>query len=100
MERLASIQRLYLGNAKNGQESSALVPQLTSIPILLEHARDDPVISVENGMRMRDMLGQLGFRGVEWHEYEYGGHWVNEPQGVDEFVGFLRRAMDERRIRE
>lgn len=96
VERLASMQRLYLGDAgvNSGQESRTPAPRLTSVPILLEHARDDPVVSVENGTRMRDILRQqLGFRHVEWHEYDDGGHWVNEPQGVDDFVAFLRGVM-------
>jgi len=41
---------------------------------------------------MRDTLKELGF-GVEWKEYEDGDHWINEPQGVDDFAGFLQRAM-------
>jgi len=44
---------------------------------------------------IRDTLGKLGFEDVIWHEYEDGGHWINEPQGVDDFVNFLRQAMRE-----
>ncbi|KAK3369582.1 Alpha/Beta hydrolase protein [Lasiosphaeria ovina] len=95
LKRLTNMQRLYLGDAKNGQEPSALAPQLRSIPILLEHSRDDPIISVENITGIRDTLGELGFRDVEWHEYDDGGHWINEPQGVDDFVNFLRRVVGE-----
>lgn len=95
-ERLASMQRLYAA-AKSGQEplASTLLSQLRSIPIFLEHSRDDPVISVENMAGIRDTLGKLGFEDVIWHEYEDGGHWINEPQGVDDFVNFLRQAMRE-----
>jgi hypothetical protein len=35
----------------------------------------------------------LKFSRVEWHDYEDGGHWINEPKGVDDFAGFLQRAM-------
>ncbi|KAM7191693.1 phospholipase/Carboxylesterase [Rhypophila sp. PSN 637] len=101
-ERLASMQRLYRAAAKSGQEepmasSTTLLSssQFRSIPILLEHSRDDPVISVENMAGIRDTLGKLGFEEVIWHEYEDGGHWINEPQGVDDFVNFLRQAMRE-----
>ncbi|KAK0655318.1 Alpha/Beta hydrolase protein [Cercophora newfieldiana] len=96
VEQLASIQRLYAA-AKSGQEplASTLLSQLRSIPIFLEHSRDDPVISVENMAGIRDALGKLGFENVIWHEYEDGGHWINEPQGVDDFVNFLRQAMRE-----
>ncbi|KAK0661592.1 hypothetical protein QBC41DRAFT_235826 [Cercophora samala] len=40
-------------------------------------------------------LCSWGFLDVEWHEYDDGGHWINEPQGVDDFVAFLRRTMGE-----
>ncbi|KAK0705458.1 Alpha/Beta hydrolase protein [Lasiosphaeris hirsuta] len=85
-ESLAAMQRLY------GEQRSSPSPQLISTSILLEHSQDDSVVPIENGTRMRDILGQLGFS-VEWHGYEDGGHWVNEPQGVDDFVNFLRRVM-------
>ncbi|KAK3341844.1 Alpha/Beta hydrolase protein [Lasiosphaeria hispida] len=105
VEQFTSIQRLYVDGVKNGKELLvlALVPELRSIPILLEHSRDDSVISVQNGMGIRDTLaGKLGFRGIEWHEYDDGGHWINEPRGVDDFVSFLRRVKklgeDDRRI--
>lgn len=62
-------------------------------PILLCHSSDDDVVPVENGRALRDVLKQS--QDVEWHEYEDGGHWVNEPQGVDDIVGFLRRHMEQ-----
>jgi len=46
---------------------------------------------------MRHILGQIGF-GREWHDYDDGGHWVNEPQGVDYLVRFLKTAMLERSL--
>jgi lysophospholipase II len=60
--------------------------------IMLQHSRDDDVIAIDNGVRLRDMLRGLEYN-VEWHGYEDGGHWVNEPQGVDDFVAFLRGVM-------
>lgn len=91
-KQFVSIQRLYAGDDENGQEASASA--LMSTPILLEHSRDDDVISIDSGERMKDTLGNLGFEAVEWNEYEGGGHWINEPQGVDDFAAFLRRVMD------
>ncbi|KAK3344224.1 Alpha/Beta hydrolase protein [Lasiosphaeria hispida] len=85
-ELLRAMHRLY------SEQGPSPLPQLTSTPILLEHSRDDSVIAIENGTRMRDILAQLGFL-VDWHEYEDGGHWVNEPQGVDDFATFLRKIM-------
>jgi len=60
--------------------------------IMLQHSRDDDVIAMDNGVRLRDMLRGLGYN-VEWHGYEDGGHWVNEPQGGDDFVACLRGVM-------
>ncbi|KAK4443563.1 alpha/beta-hydrolase [Podospora aff. communis PSN243] len=92
-DRLVSMQRLYAGKLENGRQSAVLDQQLQTTPILLEHNQNDPVIAIENGKGMWDALGELGFRHVEWHEYEDGEHWINEPQGVDDFVNFLRRAV-------
>jgi hypothetical protein len=30
---------------------------------------------------------------VTWREYADGGHWINEPQGIDDTVKFLQCAM-------
>ncbi|KAI3343788.1 hypothetical protein F4824DRAFT_485362 [Ustulina deusta] len=49
-----------------------------STPVFLSHSVDDNV-----SLRLQ----------VEWKEYENGGHWVNEPQGVDDIVHFMNRHM-------
>ncbi|KAI1374780.1 lysophospholipase II [Hypoxylon crocopeplum] len=61
-------------------------------PVFLSHSVDDEVVPINNGRVLRDTITSNGFQ-VEWHEYEDGGHWVNEPQGVDDIVGFLKRCM-------
>ncbi|KAB2581288.1 Acyl-protein thioesterase 1 [Lasiodiplodia theobromae] len=65
-------------------------------PVLLEHCTKDDVVPVRNGEVMRDTLMELGMN-VEWHAYEgYAyeeeGHWVKEPQGIDDLVAFLKRV--------
>lgn len=30
---------------------------------------------------------------VEWKTYEDGGHWIHEPQGVDDIVAFLTEKV-------
>lgn len=80
---LKAMEELQVASAAEG---------LRSIPVLLEHCRDDEVITVGNGQHLQGWLQSLGF-GVQWHEYADGGHWVNEPQGVDDLVGFLRAIM-------
>ncbi|KAM0250210.1 hypothetical protein ACHAQJ_008703 [Trichoderma viride] len=91
-QQLAAMRRLYLhGSSKQQEPLSPL--QMVSTPILLEHCHDDEIINFQNGTRLRDSLGQLGLTGCEWHGYEDGGHWVNEPQGADDFVQFLRKYI-------
>ncbi|KAL6901436.1 Alpha/Beta hydrolase protein [Trichoderma evansii] len=85
-QQLAAMQRLYFG-------SSELSPlQVVSSPTHLQHCHDDEVIDIKSGIRLREFLSQFHMA-VEWREYKDGGHWFNEPQGVDDFVSFLRRHM-------
>ncbi|CAD0081817.1 unnamed protein product [Aureobasidium vineae] len=57
-------------------------------PVFLAHNEDDEVISIENGRLMRETLHNIGLE-VAWRTYETGGHWFNEPQGIDDIVAFL-----------
>lgn len=91
-DRLTNLKRLYLGDEKSGQGPPARVQQLLSTPILLQHNRDDDTISVENGERMRGILVQLGFE-CQWYDYGDGGHWFNEPRGINDLVCFLQKAI-------
>jgi lysophospholipase-2 len=67
---------------------------LKSTPIFLSHASDDDVVPVENGKRMRDVLAGGLQLDVYFHDYPDGGHWVNEPQGVEDMVDFISKQMD------
>lgn len=77
-------------NTTGTDHAGAAAPRATSV--LLCHSADDDVVPVRNGRALRDALEQASHE-VEWHEYVDGGHWVNEPQGVDDMVSFLRRHM-------
>ncbi len=57
-------------------------------PVFLSHSRDDDVVPIANGRKLCSTLEQLGMV-VLWKEYEDGGHWINEPQGVDDIVSFI-----------
>lgn len=65
---------------------------IKATPILIEHASDDDVVPLANGKRMAGVLQKLGFQ-VEWREYRNGGHWLNEPEGVDDICSFLDLQM-------
>lgn len=72
-----------------GQLDSNSSPQA---PVFLGHSADDGVVPVENGRLLHDRLLRLGLE-VEWHQYESGGHWIHEPDGVDHLVAFLDLHM-------
>ncbi|KAI1083059.1 phospholipase/carboxylesterase [Whalleya microplaca] len=63
-------------------------------PVFLAHSRDDNVVSVQEGRNLRDALKHCPNTMVQWKEYADGGHWVNEPQGVDDIVVFLHKNMN------
>lgn len=63
------------------------------VPVFLAHAGDDEVVPLANGEVLCSTLRGRGFA-VEWHVYEDGGHWINEPQGMDDMSLFIQRAMD------
>jgi predicted esterase len=63
-------------------------PAADSTPTLLCHAQDDEVINISFGRELRDTLASIGMK-PKWCEYVEGGHWVNEPQGVDDMAAFL-----------
>ncbi|TVY45154.1 Acyl-protein thioesterase [Lachnellula occidentalis] len=65
--------------------------QQYTIPVFLAHCKDDDMVPVENGRNLRQDLEKRGLD-VTWKEYEDGGHWINEPQGVDDVVDFLRKV--------
>jgi predicted esterase len=55
------------------------------VPVFLAHSKDDTVIAIKYGEQLRNTLKERGMV-VEWHEYEDGGHWVNEPQGIGKVI--------------
>ncbi|KAI1369600.1 lysophospholipase II [Xylaria arbuscula] len=63
-----------------------------STPVFLSHSIDDEVVPIKNGRDLRDALQSRRLQ-VEWREYGDGGHWVNEPQGVDDIARFINSHM-------
>lgn len=74
---------------------TAVSSQLKATPIFLGHALDDVVVPLENAQRMKNTLSLLGFQNIDWHEYENGGHWINEPRGVDDIITFIRNNWEQ-----
>lgn len=73
-------------------EWSPQCSHLMGMPILLQHCTDDAVVPIANGEAMRDCLDTMGLA-VDWQQFEEGGHWLNEPEGMDEIVEFLKYIM-------
>lgn len=71
---------------------SEVVARRESCPVFLAHCEDDEVVPSSNGERMKAIFERLGAE-VEWRQYADGGHWLNEPQGVDDLVAFVRKAL-------
>ncbi|KAL2176949.1 Alpha/Beta hydrolase protein [Thermothelomyces heterothallicus CBS 202.75] len=65
---------------------------LRRTPVLLEHSADDPLVLIDNGRRLRDTLKGFGAQ-VEWREYITGGHWFQEPEGIDDAIEFLEKIV-------
>ncbi|KAJ0114169.1 hypothetical protein J7T55_008004 [Diaporthe amygdali] len=88
--------RLVFGETSSGPFSGPISGPRSPVPVFLGHSSDDPVVSVSHGRALRDTLKRFSdiFGEVEWHEYEDGGHWLNEPQGVDDLVAFLKKHMN------
>jgi predicted esterase len=85
-----AVQRIYFGQQSPEEPSS---PLLRSTPIFLGHSIDDDTVPIKNGRRMWDVLVRSLRLNAQLHEYADGGHWVNEPQGVDDIVEFLNLTM-------
>lgn len=79
--------RKLLGMPQISQEP--VDSRVVSTPIFLAHNKDDNVVPYHNGQLLGQNLANMGFT-VEWRSYEDGGHWINEPAGIEDTVLFLR----------
>lgn len=92
--------RDLLSNLKSSDGKPKDIPDLSDLSglsdittsVFLSHSQDDDVVPFENGRKLYEILTGYGFP-VIWKAYEDGGHWVNEPQGIDDLVKFLHGRM-------
>ncbi|KAI2617651.1 phospholipase/carboxylesterase [Hypomontagnella submonticulosa] len=84
---------LALVLADRCMESGVSEHEEKSTQVFLGHAKDDSVVPIEEGRKLYATLETREKTAVDYHEYEDGGHWINEPQGVDDMVKFLHRNM-------
>lgn len=87
------IEALYRSDSASSETENrsedSMLPLQT--PVFLSHSRDDPVVPIANGEKLCRSLKKISMD-VTWKEYEDGGHWINEPEGVDDMVEFIVRA--------
>lgn len=81
-------ERLRPSQTAENQIDASSISSALRTPILLQHANDDGVVPIALGQDMRAKLAVLG-AGVQWREYGEGGHWINEPEGIDDMVKFV-----------
>jgi predicted esterase len=89
----ASDQLKHIRATISNQESKNPSTTCLDAPTLLSHCKDDEIVLEAHGIALRDALLELGLQ-VEWHSYEAGGNWLNEPQGVDDLIGFIQKQHD------
>ncbi|KAI0888181.1 phospholipase/carboxylesterase [Annulohypoxylon maeteangense] len=63
-------------------------------PVFLGHSRNDTVVPLEEGRKLCSILWRRADTVVDFHEYPVGGHWINEPTGVNDIAEFLENNMD------
>ena len=62
-----------------------------STPTFLSHSKDDNILPFKNGEMLCQRLRALSMT-VTWKGYEDEGHWVNEPEGLNELNDFIKEA--------
>ncbi|OJJ37448.1 hypothetical protein ASPWEDRAFT_39133 [Aspergillus wentii DTO 134E9] len=65
---------------------------VVSTPVFLSHGTDDAWVDVALGRQARQLIRQMGIQ-TEWREYlgaDNDGHWIKEPEGIDDLVRFLQ----------
>ncbi|KAI1141797.1 phospholipase/carboxylesterase [Hypoxylon sp. FL0543] len=76
---------------KDQEETSSITEDEEQFtPVFLGHSQDDEVVPIKEGLDLYHILRERGNDRVTFCEYKNGGHWINEPEGVDNIVAFIR----------
>ncbi|EPE02701.1 phospholipase carboxylesterase family protein [Ophiostoma piceae UAMH 11346] len=88
--------RHHLQHQKQGRQEASVL----ATPVFLGHGRDDAYVDIDLGRQVHQLLMGLGFNVIDWREYdgaEQEGHWIKEPEEMDDLAQFLetvaRRAQ-------
>ncbi|EFE43697.1 hypothetical protein TRV_01506 [Trichophyton verrucosum HKI 0517] len=73
------------------QATDEEVKTMLSTPVMLLHGTDDAWVDAELGRQAHAGLTKLGMYTIfkEYTGADNDGHWVKEPEGVDDIAGFL-----------
>ncbi|KAI9822770.1 MAG: hypothetical protein M1832_003003 [Thelocarpon impressellum] len=73
-----------------------VAPSSTALatPVFLGSAVDDEIVDVALGQQIHRALLHLGVR-VVYREYADGGHWIKDPDEVDDVVAFVQAEVGE-----
>ena len=76
------------------------LPELTSAdlsalktPVFIGHGAADRKVHPKNGEIAVASLRELGMN-VRWYAYENFGHWIQEPDEVNDMIDFLRERAE------
>jgi lysophospholipase-2 len=75
-----------------GLTATSEIDEALKTAVFLSHSIDDDVIPIKNSLKLEEGLLRLGFS-VDRKTYNEGGHWIYEPQGVDDIESFIRSCM-------
>ncbi|KAJ6444039.1 sulfate adenylyltransferase [Purpureocillium lavendulum] len=73
------------------RERQEPLPRAVQTPVLLTHGADGKLVDAELGREAWDTLNAMGFRAA-WVEYTGAaeeGHWIKEPEGLDDIFEFI-----------
>ncbi|KAE8131682.1 Alpha/Beta hydrolase protein [Aspergillus pseudotamarii] len=83
-----------ISGSEISQTTETIDASILSTPVFLSHGSDDVWVPVDLGRQAARVLQQIQFP-VQWHEFagaEGDGHWVKEPQGLDQILHFLKEC--------
>ena len=79
---------------KAGTEKTQEGAGWSSTPIFLGHEEHDPVVACKLGKAACEVFRACEGK-PEWHVYNSGDHWIQEPDEISDLIHFLAKCMYE-----
>ncbi len=90
---------LHKQRASRRAGQSGQPPSILTTPVFMGHGRDDAYVDIVLGRQAHQLLVDVGFAKVQWQEYEGAeqeGHWLKEPEEMDDLARFLQEAAGQK----